>query len=115
MRKYKEALELNEHAPSSSESELSKINRGIKHKYTEILDLRGVYNGITSECEAIKLRLNKRVHEISAIDECIAKKNYFLQLKRQTAQYIHSDNDELTRMLESKKELAYYLNSIDPQ
>jgi hypothetical protein len=45
----------------------------------------------------------------------VSKKNYFLQLKKQTAQYVHSDNDEEARMLESKRELAYYLNSIGPQ
>lgn len=59
--------------------------------------------------------MTKRVHDISAINECISKKKYFLELKRQTAQYIHSDHEELNRMLDSKKELAYYLKSFGPQ
>lgn len=65
----------------------------MNNKYDEILDLQGVYKSITGECEAIKARMGKRVHDIGAINDCVAKKNFYLELKRQTAQYIHSDYD----------------------
>jgi uncharacterized protein YcgL (UPF0745 family) len=103
VKKYKRVLEENERSPKDSETELTKINRDLKRKYSEILDLKSVYKSILSECDAIKARLSLRVHDISKINECISKKNYFLELKRQTTQYIHSDNDELNRMLESKR------------
>jgi deoxyadenosine/deoxycytidine kinase len=101
--------------PLSPETELSRLNRNIKAKHNEILELRGIYRGIGGECEDLKRRLNERARDINGISDCVSKKNYFLQLKKQTAQYVHSDNDEEARMLESKRELAYYLNSIGPQ
>lgn len=64
----------------------------LQDKYGEVIDLRGVYQGITNECEEIKARMTKRVQEISGINDCLAKKNYFLQLREQTKHYIHSDD-----------------------
>ena len=45
----------------------------LQEKYGEVIDLRGVYQGITNECEEIKARMTKRVQE-------------------QTKHYIHSDD-----------------------
>lgn len=70
-------LEDNER-PTEAETELSKINRGLKAKFAEILELRKVYSGITAECNLIKARLGLRVQDVSRIDDCLSKKNYFL-------------------------------------
>lgn len=101
--------------PSSGESELARVNRALQSKYGEVLELRGVYQGITAECEEIKIRMARRVHQINAINDCLDKKNYFLELKRQTSQYIHSDHDQANHLQDSKRELAYLLKSIAPQ
>lgn len=43
--------------------------------------------------------MSVRIKDINRIGECVSKKNYFLELKKQTIAYIHSDKDELNKML----------------
>ena len=74
--------------------------------------MKNTYTTIFTECEAIKLRMSLRVKDVNRINECLGKKNYYLQLKSQAAPYLHSQDDQARRLWEAKRELAHYLRSF---
>lgn len=50
--------------------------------------------------------MGKRVQQIGEVNDCIGKKHYLLELKKQAAPFIHSEQDDLSRMAEGKRELG---------
>ena len=99
-------------APEFRESQLIALKRDLERNRNSILDLQHDYTDIDDKCNTVKRALSASLPDLNQAEECLAKKDYLLKLRTQTAKYLPERS--IAKLNDAKLALARALHAFSP-